>query len=164
MGQERPVRDRLRVSQVDHHVYSQYTSCLTDLYLRVHPTPYSPNRKSFILNICRVNPYHLSWLPHYRYEVNDAGLEGPGSGRHGWPPSRSLAGMVYVFGCAPDTYVLLPLKLAYFQHGLFLLADGTHICFSEWRGTQCTIKSTYTYRTIREDISSISRSQSNLSK
>jgi hypothetical protein len=48
--------DRLRVSQVDHHVYSQYTSRLTDLYLQVHPTPYSPDPKSFILDIYRVNP------------------------------------------------------------------------------------------------------------
>jgi hypothetical protein len=32
-GQGRPVRDRLRVSQVDHHVYSRYMPCLTDLYL-----------------------------------------------------------------------------------------------------------------------------------
>jgi hypothetical protein len=59
-GQERPVRDRLRVSQVDHHVYSQYTPCLTDLYLRVHPMPYSPDPKSFILDICQVNPRQLA--------------------------------------------------------------------------------------------------------
>jgi hypothetical protein len=59
-GQERPVRDRLRLSQVDHHVYSQHTPCLTDLYLRVHPTPYSPDPKSFILDISRVNPYQLA--------------------------------------------------------------------------------------------------------
>jgi hypothetical protein len=59
-GQERPVRDRLRVSQVDHHVYSRYTPCLTDLYLRVHPTPYFPDPKSFILDICRVNPRQLA--------------------------------------------------------------------------------------------------------
>jgi hypothetical protein len=26
------------------------------IYLRVHPTPYSPDPKSFILDICRVNP------------------------------------------------------------------------------------------------------------
>jgi hypothetical protein len=55
-GQERPARDRLRLSQVHHHVYSQYTPCLTDLYLWVHPTPYSPDPRSFILDICRVNP------------------------------------------------------------------------------------------------------------
>jgi hypothetical protein len=59
-GQERPVRDRLRVSQGDHHVYSRYTPCLTDLYLRVHSTPYSPNPTSFILDICRVNPRQLA--------------------------------------------------------------------------------------------------------
>jgi hypothetical protein len=34
-------------------------ACLTDLYLRVHPTPYSPDPKSFILDICRVNPRQL---------------------------------------------------------------------------------------------------------
>jgi hypothetical protein len=28
-------------------------------YLRVHPTPYSPDPRSFILDICRVNPRHL---------------------------------------------------------------------------------------------------------
>jgi hypothetical protein len=55
-GQERPARDRLRVSQVHRYVYSWYTPCLTDLYLRVHPMPYSPNPKSFILDICRINP------------------------------------------------------------------------------------------------------------
>jgi hypothetical protein len=58
-GQERLVRDRLRVSQVDHHVYSRYTPCLTDLYLRVHPMPYSPDPKSFILDICRVNSHQF---------------------------------------------------------------------------------------------------------
>jgi hypothetical protein len=59
-GQERPVRDRLRVSQVDHHICSQYTPCLTDPYLRVHPMPYSLDPKSFILDICRVNPHQLA--------------------------------------------------------------------------------------------------------
>jgi hypothetical protein len=29
-GQERPVRDRLKVRKVDHHVYSRFTPCLTD--------------------------------------------------------------------------------------------------------------------------------------
>jgi hypothetical protein len=33
--------------------------CLTDLYLRVHPTPSSPDPKSFILDIFRVNPHQL---------------------------------------------------------------------------------------------------------
>jgi hypothetical protein len=32
-GQERPARDRLRLSQVHHHVYSRYMPHLTDLYL-----------------------------------------------------------------------------------------------------------------------------------
>jgi hypothetical protein len=59
-GQERPVRERLRVSQVDHHVYSRYTPCLTDLYLRVHLIPYSPDPKSFIQDICRINPRQLA--------------------------------------------------------------------------------------------------------
>jgi hypothetical protein len=57
-GQERPVRDRLRVSQVDHHIYSWYTPCSTDLYLPVHPMPCSPDPKSFILDIFWVNPHH----------------------------------------------------------------------------------------------------------
>jgi hypothetical protein len=60
-GQERPVRNRLSVSQVDHHVYSRYTPYLTDLYLRVHPMSYSSDPKSFILDICRVNPHHILW-------------------------------------------------------------------------------------------------------
>jgi hypothetical protein len=34
--------------------------CLTNLYLRVHLTPYSPDPKSFILDICRVNPHQLA--------------------------------------------------------------------------------------------------------
>jgi hypothetical protein len=59
-GQERPARDRLRVSQVYYHVYSRYTPRLTNLYLQVHPTPYSPDPKSFILDICRVNPHQLA--------------------------------------------------------------------------------------------------------
>jgi hypothetical protein len=62
-GQERPVRDRLRVSQVDHHVYSQYTPCLTDLYLRVHLTPYSsilsPSSRTFV-ELTLVN-WHRPW-------------------------------------------------------------------------------------------------------
>jgi hypothetical protein len=33
---------------------------LTDLYLRVHLTPYSPDPKSFILDICQVNPRQLA--------------------------------------------------------------------------------------------------------
>jgi hypothetical protein len=57
-GQERPARDRLRLSQVHRHVYFQYMSCLTDFYVRVYPTPYSPYPKSFILDIYRVNPHH----------------------------------------------------------------------------------------------------------
>jgi hypothetical protein len=62
-GQERPARDRLRLSQVHHHVYSQYMPCFTNLYLRVHPTPYSPDPKSFILDICRVNSRHIWKAP-----------------------------------------------------------------------------------------------------
>jgi hypothetical protein len=50
----------LRVSQVDDHIYSQYTPRLIDPYLRVHPTPYSPDPKSFILDIYRVNPHQLA--------------------------------------------------------------------------------------------------------
>jgi hypothetical protein len=34
--------------------------CLPDLYLRVHLTPYSPDPKSFILDIYRVNPHQLA--------------------------------------------------------------------------------------------------------
>jgi hypothetical protein len=33
--------------------------CLTNLYLRVYLAPSSPDPKSFILDICRVNPRHL---------------------------------------------------------------------------------------------------------
>jgi hypothetical protein len=104
-GQERTVRDRLRVNQSLSYVYFWYAPCLTDFtfefirrpiplilspsywtfveltlvrqieskpkftlhllsirtlfdwfYLRVHLTPYSPDPKSFILDICRVNP------------------------------------------------------------------------------------------------------------
>jgi hypothetical protein len=64
-GQERMVRDRLRVSQVHHRIYSRCTPCLTDLYLRVHPTPYSPDPKSFILDIYRVNPRHRGSLVNH---------------------------------------------------------------------------------------------------
>jgi hypothetical protein len=58
----------LRVSQVYNYVYSRYTPCLTDLYLRVHPTPYSPDPKSFILDICRVNPRQIytTSVPKYK--------------------------------------------------------------------------------------------------
>jgi hypothetical protein len=34
--------------------------CLTDLYLQVHPMRYSLDPKSFILDICRVNPRQLA--------------------------------------------------------------------------------------------------------
>jgi hypothetical protein len=51
-GQERPVRDRLRVSQVDHHVYSRYTPCLTDLIFefiqRPIPLILSPSSRTFV--------------------------------------------------------------------------------------------------------------------
>jgi hypothetical protein len=36
------------------------TPCLTNLYLRVHPTPSFLNPKSFIQDICRVNPHQLA--------------------------------------------------------------------------------------------------------
>jgi hypothetical protein len=41
---------------LDTHII---THCLTDLYLRVHPTPSSPDPKYFIHDICRVNPRKL---------------------------------------------------------------------------------------------------------
>jgi hypothetical protein len=41
-GQERPIRDRLRVSQVDHHVYSRYTACLTDFTFEFIRRPIPP--------------------------------------------------------------------------------------------------------------------------
>jgi hypothetical protein len=59
-GQERPARDWLRLSQVQYHAYSWYTPYLSDLYLRIHLMPSSPYPKSFILDICRVNPRQLA--------------------------------------------------------------------------------------------------------
>jgi hypothetical protein len=41
-GQERTVRDRLKVSQVDHHAYSRYTPCLTDFTFEFIRRPISP--------------------------------------------------------------------------------------------------------------------------
>jgi hypothetical protein len=50
-GQKRPVRDRLRLSQLSTSLFSTRTKfrlvCL-NLYLWVHPTPSSPDHKSFI--------------------------------------------------------------------------------------------------------------------
>jgi hypothetical protein len=62
-GQERLARDRLRLSQSSTTLIlntHQISPCLTDLYLRVHPAPSSPDPKSFILDICRVNPHQLA--------------------------------------------------------------------------------------------------------
>jgi hypothetical protein len=51
-GQERTVRDRLRVSQVDHHVYSRYTPCLTNFTFefirRPIPPILSPSSRTFV--------------------------------------------------------------------------------------------------------------------
>jgi hypothetical protein len=58
-GQERPARDKLRLSQLSTSLFSTHTKfCLfcLNLYLRVHPTPSSPDRKSFIQDIFRVTP------------------------------------------------------------------------------------------------------------
>jgi hypothetical protein len=50
-GQERPARDRLRLSELFTSLFSTHTKfrpvCL-NLYLRVHQTPSSPNPKSLI--------------------------------------------------------------------------------------------------------------------
>jgi hypothetical protein len=62
-GQERPARDRLRLSQLSTRLFLTHTKfrlvCL-NLYLRVHPMPSSPDPKSFIKEICRVNPHQLA--------------------------------------------------------------------------------------------------------
>jgi hypothetical protein len=50
-GQERPARDRLILSQLRTTLIlntHETLPCLTDLYLRVHPTPSSPDPKSII--------------------------------------------------------------------------------------------------------------------
>jgi hypothetical protein len=62
-GQEKPARARLRLSQLSTTLIlntHQTSPCLTDLYLRAHPTPFSPDPKSFIEDICRVNPCQLA--------------------------------------------------------------------------------------------------------
>jgi hypothetical protein len=75
-GQERPVRDRLRVSQVDHHVYSRYTSCLTDLTLefirRPIPPILSPSSRTFVeltlvTHSASVLAYSASFLIKYMF-------------------------------------------------------------------------------------------------
>jgi hypothetical protein len=57
-GQERTVRDRLKASQV-YSTFTFDTHIVWLIYRRVHPTPYSPDPKSFILDICRVSPRQL---------------------------------------------------------------------------------------------------------
>jgi hypothetical protein len=51
-GQERTVRDRLRGSQVDHHVYSRYMPCLTNFTFefirRPIPPILSPSSRTFV--------------------------------------------------------------------------------------------------------------------
>jgi hypothetical protein len=51
-GQKRLVRDRLKVSKVDHHVYSRYTPCLTDFtsefIRRPIPPIISPSSRTFV--------------------------------------------------------------------------------------------------------------------
>jgi hypothetical protein len=62
-GQKRLARDRLRLSQLATSLFSTRTKfCLVclNLYLRVHPTPSSPDSKSFIYDIYRVNPHQLA--------------------------------------------------------------------------------------------------------
>jgi hypothetical protein len=60
-GQERTVRDRLRVSQVDHHVYSRYTPCLIDFTFefiwRPIPPILSPSSRTFV-ELTLVNRCH----------------------------------------------------------------------------------------------------------
>jgi hypothetical protein len=41
-GQERTVRDRLKASQVDHHVHFRYAPCLTDFTFKFIRRPTSP--------------------------------------------------------------------------------------------------------------------------
>jgi hypothetical protein len=43
-------------ARLNTQVYFWYTPFSTNLYLWVHPTPYSPDPKSFIRDICWVNP------------------------------------------------------------------------------------------------------------
>jgi hypothetical protein len=59
-GQERTVRDRLKVSQSSPPRLLSIRTLFDWFYLRVHLTPYSPDPKSFILDICRVNPRQLA--------------------------------------------------------------------------------------------------------
>jgi hypothetical protein len=62
-GQERPARDRLRLSQLSTTFIlntHETLPCLTNLYLRVHPMPSAPDPKSFIWDICRVKPRQLA--------------------------------------------------------------------------------------------------------
>jgi hypothetical protein len=61
-GQERTVRDRLRISQVDHHVYSRYTPCSTDFTFefirRPIPPILNPSFRTFV-ELTLVRSFHL---------------------------------------------------------------------------------------------------------
>jgi hypothetical protein len=61
-GQERPARDKLRLSELFTSLFSTCTKfriVRLNFYLRVYPTLSSPNSKSFIKDISRAKPLHL---------------------------------------------------------------------------------------------------------
>jgi hypothetical protein len=69
-GQERTARDRLKASQVHHHVYFWYTPCLTDFtfeFIR-RPTPpiLSPSYWTFV-KLTLVNETPPLLVMHYRH-------------------------------------------------------------------------------------------------
>jgi hypothetical protein len=75
-GQERTVRDGLRVSQSSPPRLLSIHTLFTWSYLRVHLTPYFPDPKSFILDICRVNPRQSPIVAPYRPRaIKTASLE-----------------------------------------------------------------------------------------
>jgi hypothetical protein len=73
-GRERTVKDILRVSQVNLHVYSRYTSCLTDFtfeFIR-HPIPpiLSPSSRTFVeLTLVIHNVGNLFQKPKNKYRT-----------------------------------------------------------------------------------------------
>jgi hypothetical protein len=71
-GQERPVRDRLKESQVDHHVYSRYVPCLTDFtfeFIQVNPRQLALTMESLGIGI--MNSTAFSFLANSSPEVNE---------------------------------------------------------------------------------------------
>jgi hypothetical protein len=53
------VRDRLKASQVYTSRLLLIYTLFDRFYLRVHPTHYLPDPKSFIQDICQINPCHV---------------------------------------------------------------------------------------------------------